>query len=211
MNFNTLIDTVLIKTGKWADTALRGYVTTELGLVQKQLEQAPELPWFLFREQTLSVSTSATALPAGFIRFEEDSCFVNYSNADGTLIWPEPLDLQSFRDYATNFTTTGNIEAYALTSAQILVTPTPVSAVTLTLHAAFADTAPSDAASTNLWATHAEDVLIYNTASRIASDILQDGELSSTLDQRAKVAWDLLKRHSLARKLAHLNFAKGDD
>ena len=53
--------------------------------------------------------------------------------------------------------------------------------------------------------------LSHATASRIASDILQDGELSSTLDQRAKVAWDLLKRHSLARKIAHLNFAKGDD
>lgn len=211
MNFNAMIDTILAKTGRWGDTTLRALVLGELVSVQAQLEQAPELPWFLFREQTLSVSSAATALPTGFIRFEEDSCFVNYTNSEGALVWPAPLQLSDFRDYAAASASQSYPQAYAITSTQILVAPVPESEIILTFHAAFSDVAPTDAAVTNLWATHASDVLVYNTGSRVASDILQDAELSSTLDQRAKVAWDVLKRHSLARKIAHLNFAKGDD
>lgn len=212
MNFDILLSQVAAVTGNWTDSALRAQALVELQSVQRELEHAPHLPWFLWREQSFAVSASATAtnLPTGFIRFDQDYSYVRQVYEDAT-VFVHPLSLEKFQEYAQGQTAADTIAAYTLTSTQILTSPPVAVEVTLYMNAAFADTTPADSATTNLWATHAEDVLKYRTASRVAGTYLQDFDLESRLEQRAAAAWDVLKKFSQARMLEWQDAVKGDD
>lgn len=214
MNFNTILDQIASKTGNWADSTLRAVALADLQLVQDELEKASDLPWFLYREQsiTIAATTTATNLPTGFIRFDSEFSYLKQT-VDNRAKFVIPLPMEKFVEYAAWANSTADrIVAYALTSTQLLSAPALVSDVDLSIYAAFKDsTIPSDAASTNLWATHAPQVLIYETAARVAGEHLQDYDLAARLNMRAQAAWTVLKTHSDAYKYSHLDWVMGGE
>lgn len=212
MNFNSMLDSILQKIGQWTDTAIRARALEELVLVQHEMELAPELPWFLWQEEAVVVTggTASTALPGDFLRLDRDYSYIRLTHEDSTRFL-SPLSVELFQEYSVGRDVGNTPLVYAISGFNLLTAPVVATNVTLYVQAAWADTVPTDAAATNLWATHAPNVLIYHTASRLASDHLQDFQLADMLEQRFRASWDVVKRASIARKIEHLDFAKGDD
>lgn len=214
MNFDIMLNNIVSKVGNWTDAALRAKILTEMQLVQEEMELAPVLPWFLWDEKDVTINASATTgtLPTGFIRLDKEFSYVRYVAADGKTAFLSPLNTEQYREYAEGLPAADDILAYSLTATQIIVAPAPLTGKTLKMFCAVKDpTVPVDSATTNLWATHAPNVLLYHTASRVASDLLQDYAQAERLETRFRSAWEVLKRDSYARMSEYLDAVKGDD
>lgn len=208
MNGNAAIDVILARIGRWGATDLRASALVELNMVQQEYEHGPLLPWFLFVQKTAAVllGTNSVALPAGFIRFEEDSSAAWYVDADGIRQF---LEIVGFQTLIEQGLADGVPTACAIAD-ELYVYPSPESDTTVTVLAAYKDSAITDAAATNLWLTNLSYLLVAKTALRMAQSYLQDFELAKSLTPLAQEAEMRAARFITARQVARTDVVKGE-
>lgn len=208
MNGNAALDLVLQRIGRWGEAALRATALSEMQLVQQEYEQGPNLPWFLAQTKTASVSAGASdvALPAGFIRFDDDDGLV-YFDLNGTRYFPEIVLLQHLRGQPS---VEADVPRAVAPGDKLYLFPGSSTAITLNIVACYSDALPADAASTNLWLTHASYVLVAKTAFRMAQAHLQDFELASSIAQQVQEAEQRLANFTVARRYSRVDLVKGE-
>jgi len=208
MNGNAALDLVLQRIGRWGETALRATALSEMQLAQQEYEQRPNLPWFLEQTKTASVNAGASdlALPAGFIRFDDDGGAV-YFDIGTTRYFPEIVLLQHLREQPPADV---DIPRAVAPGDKLYLFPGTSSAITLNICACYSDSLPADAASSNLWLLHAPYVLIAKTAFRMAQAHLQDFELASSIAQQVQEAEQRLANFTVARRHSRVDLVKGE-
>lgn len=208
MNGNAALDLVLQRIGRWGEAALRATALAEMQLVQQEYEQGPNLPWFLVQTKTASVAEGASdvTFPAGFMRFDDDDGLV-YFDVETTRYFPDIVLLQHLRGQAP---TSVDLPRAVAPGDKLYLFPGSSTALTLHIVACYADALPVDAASTNLWLTHASYVLIAKTAFRMAQAHLQDFELASSLAQQVQEAEQRLANFTTARRYSRVDLVKGE-
>lgn len=150
---------------------------TALQQVQRELEEAAFLPWFL-RTEVASISTTAdeerVPLPSDFLRETEDTALWYYkaSNAaDKRWILLKRGDIETLRyEYQD---TTGEPEAYSKDQAYFRIKPTPNAVYTLKMGSYFAKDAVLTSNIENKWLTHAP-FLMLGKAGQIVATAVRD-------------------------------------
>ena len=208
MNGNVALDLVLQRIGRWGEAALRATALSEMQLAQQEYEQGPNLPWFLEQTKTANVNAGASdvALPAGFIRFDDDGGAV-YFDIDTTRYFLEIVLLQHLREQPP---ADADIPRAVAPGDKLYLFPGSSTDITLNIVACYSDALPADAASTNLWLTHASYVLIAKTAFRMAQTHLQDFELASSIAQQVQEAEQRLANFTVARRYSRVDLVKGE-
>lgn len=176
---------------------------------QVELEESPELPWFLKNEALSGLSTIANVetvtLPSDFIReYEDDALWLFDTTAAASDQWT-PLvkdDLQFLRAALPG---TGKPEAYYLGVSSFFIKPTPDAVYTLKFIYYARDVILSTDVQ-NKWLQYAHDLMIGMAGKKIAAptrDSVAYGEFEK-LEQigRARVLGDTTARNVENRRLA---------
>ena len=208
MNGNAALDLVLQRIGRWGEAALRATALTEMQQVQVEYEQGPNLPWFLFDVKTASLAAGASdvAFPAGFIRFDDDDGFAYFDLGDTRHL----LEIVLLAHLRLQPPTPPSIPRALASGDKLYLFPGTSDPLVLNIYAAYSDSLPVDAASTNKWLTNAAYVLVAKTAFRMAQTHLQDFELASSIAQQVQEAEQRLSTFTIARRYARVDLVKGE-
>lgn len=172
---------------------------------QVELEQLPELPWFLITEVS-SIATvsgeSRVPIPADFIREvprDEDGglfWFDSTAAVDEQWIELEKIGLNTLRNaYQSK---SGPPEAYALDALYYRIGPTPDDAYTLKQ----VYYAKDDVLSTNIenkWLLHAAQLMIGRAGQKVAAPV-RDPAAQAEFQRLEAQGMDLLLRENVARQ-----------
>lgn len=155
-------------------TSIATRILNEMILAQSILEHGETLPWFLLQNSHTStvVSTQTVSLPTGHLRdYKNGSLWI--PDDSGKLQPLEPHEVLDALCYDANGgfdDNTGKPTDYALFGSKWYLFPSPDAIYTLWYFAYIADTVLTgvDANETNLWLTHAPDILIAAAGERTA-------------------------------------------
>ena len=187
--------------------ALDSQIITELQAAQIEMEATPELPWFLLKYDsalTMTASTATSAVPSDFV-LEDDYGGMfgidTVSNSATKRIVKKDFDTLQGKKTAF-FNDADFPEFYALQNATFYWYPTPDKAYTYALWYYRADpTTISAGGVTNLWLTHAPNVL-YNLAGFNIARYLRFPEVASLFEADYRAAHGQLIAKNEARRQA---------
>lgn len=208
---------VLLQARLGKRTDLAAVAMLEMQLAQLECEKEPTLPWFLEQEYTTSFTTTTdvetVSLPSTFIvESEEGGLYYQDTSITSPDQWKEVKKdgLATIRDYYRD-AVTGKPEKYAKVNTTLYFRPIPDAAYALKIYGYFQDTVPSTGGATNLWLTHAPDLLIAKTGERLASRHMQNPELAKMFLSEYSLARSLLVRDTERRLHANRQYSMGDD
>lgn len=174
-----------------SDTTLQAIATTEVLLIQQELEQSQTLPWYLLATTTLTVTanTATVSVPTDFLREtneDEGALFWN----DTTVTPAEKIRLRK-AEYAFlvdkyRGASAGTPEMYALVGSSFITFPTSNVNGTCELGYYAATTTLGASGSTNVWTTYSPSLVVAALAEKLAGEYIQD----YPLEQRHKAVKD---------------------
>ena len=209
MNKQSAMSIVSTKIGNRSHLIENGTIANQLYLSQIALEDKAFLPWFLIKRQTPTTvaSTQNVAFPTDYIRLDEDTRFkikvdsalypLCLSDEDTlTAEWPKESEGRPTHFYQDN--------------TDFWLYPTPDKAYDLNYRAYIRDTSVFDLndTETNLWLTHAANLLIARTAMVLAKN-LQNPKLAEALSAEYQEAKNDLIGADTARRVAGRDIIKG--
>ena len=221
MNGNTALDLVMARLVRSSDTSLRATARAEMNnLMHTALEMGPMPMWFLLDQDTsvsTAVGTETVAMPAGFLRFDDNlevgGVFLYDTDITGPDKWVR-LDRSGFnkmQDFYGDEDATGVPGVYDIVVDTAYLRPIPDGVYQLNVWGYFADSDVADAATTNLWLTHAADLLIATTAELLARVYLRNAELAVAMQEDIKRATIRLATANTAFMESMKMRAMGDD
>lgn len=179
---------------------------------QRELEQRPELPWFLISEYTYRDTVAdeeRIALPTGYIRGVEDDqlWYYNESATDEEDVWTalRKGDVQYLR---RAYPGTGTPKAYAELGAYFRIFPTPDDTYRLK-HLFYQKDDVLDSNIENKWLANVPDLLIGAAGQKVADD-LHNAEAVTLFAKREQRGMALLSNLSEAREHANQSYLMGD-
>lgn len=194
----------LIENRLGSRTGLTARIVAEANLVQSHtLEKGDFLPWFLINAQYVStaVGDESVEVPSGFLR-EYDEGGIWVENDDGS--WTQ-LEKDSYDTLAADTDLTEDLGVpthYALAGGDIYLFPAVETAGRIKVLGYYADTLLSAVTdTTNLWLTHAAD-LMAALAGRNVAAFLRDGEMLQLFAAEAQAAKARLITDTVARAQA---------
>ena len=188
-------------------SSLNAQIIVELQTAQIDLEQRPELPWFLLNYAdtlTMTVSTASSAVPSDFLMEDDYGGIFGIDTGDSSATKRVvKKDFDTLQGRKTAFFSTNNFpEFYALQNASFYWYPTPDAAYTYALWYYRQDpTTIVAAGATNLWLTNAPDVL-YNLAGWNIARYLRFPEAVPFFEADFKVAFAQMMAKTEARRQA---------
>ena len=200
------VDTIGYRLGNRTD--LDDRIAAEIRLAQVELEQGPDLPWFLVSEvayATTSAGEERLGLPSDFLREYEEGCLWLY-DADQSIPWIQ-LGKESLEDLraATEqelIDPSGAPTHYAVSGGYFRLFPTPDDTYTIKMvYYKKATTLTADA-DTNDWLTNAPEVLISEAGLKMAAHI-KDASAMQAFQMTYDRAWNRLQLANAERK--HVN------
>ncbi|MBM3272838.1 hypothetical protein FJY94_06270 [Candidatus Kaiserbacteria bacterium] len=221
MNGNTALDIIMDRLAR-TSTDMRASALREMNLLMHtKLEKGPSPPWFLLQDKQASMVTvngqEYVALPSGFIRFDDDNEVGGLFLYDSAITGPDKWKALTRSGYnkMQNYyygEDSGSVpEAYDLVMERVYLRPVPDAVYQLRILAYFADVDCVDAASTNLWLTHADDVLVAETAGHMARVHLRNPELAQSIEADRQAARDRVYRAHVAFIESMKSREMGDD
>ena len=171
MNRDALVARIKLNLGFISGTAFDADIVTSLQQVQEELEREPELPWFLkkaFTGLATVADTKTVAVPNDFIRlFTSDQMFMRNSENEETPVLQDEEGFLRIRYPISE--DTGTPQGFAIVNGQFRFYPTPDAVYTIQGTYFAKDAVLSSGATTNLWSTHLEEVLIGKAGFILAS------------------------------------------
>lgn len=195
-------------------------IVSEMKLAQIRLEHKAELPWFLLAPLEVTIAAvaspnrSITALPAGFLRWDEEEPNALYITYDGggaitsstAIAFKSSAELQSNTDYL-GYATSPSYWSYV--GRNLILLPNPTVGAKLRIASCYqADVSLDTDATTNNWLTHTPDLLILETALKFATR-LRDAELTNLLSRDLVEARNDMLAFSEAHRLTGGEYYKG--
>lgn len=197
--------------GSRTDADLDTIIPVEMTQAQFELENSGEPPWFLLTDDVdlATVANQRYVNPPADFLLESDDNKIWYIDSSGG---QNKLDKGEF-DASLEYwgADTGAPAGYALLGTRFELFPLPDAVYTLRLKYYAADTTPSTLAvgATNLWLTHAPDLLLARTGRRMAT-YLRDSELVKVFSGEEMVAQNRIMVLSAARIEVNRSRSKGD-
>ena len=198
MNVKKAIDRLMGRLGNRTSPSLRASCVEEMTLVQEQLEQAPELPWFIedeWADALTEVNEPRIPLPTDFLREIEDRNLVLVRD-DGTLKDLRRMNYDEMEvEYPRN-SSPGEPEAYTYRGEYIELRPTPDREYTIAFPSYYSrQPAPVDVeTSENKWFKNVPDLLIAMTGVVMAGQYVKDAELVALFSAQQTSAENRLVR-----------------
>jgi hypothetical protein len=202
-------------------TGLDTLILAELNAAQElKLEKAAFFPWFLFKdEQTLVTvpNQEYVALPVDFLGFDEEVGGLYYDDASGASdLWsPVAKDLYAdFKERYREISVSSGESAPAvfdIIGTRLYLRPIPTAQQTLRLLYAQKQLPIENAATTNLWLTHAHDWLLGEAGMMLAAFQTQNPELGSLFATMATAGKQRCSHETTARREAGRQAAMGED
>lgn len=210
MNLADAQSVVSSKLGKRDHLITNGTIDNELFLTQNALEEGAFLPWFLKSTLTLTAvaSTATIAIPTGFIREDDESVMKIVVSGKQYPIFKASEDFLIAEWQSESEAQPKN---YYLDATDFVLYPTPEKTYTIKLRAYMKDTSIlgfANTSVTNLWLTHAGNVMVTRTAMVLAKN-LQNPSLAKALQSEYQEAMRQLIGADTARSVAARDIIKG--
>lgn len=227
MNGSAALDLVMNRLGRRTNTELRAALILEMALVQEVQEGGPIKYWFqraLDTSLTTTANSELVTLPSNFLAFDEDWGAVYVMDPDST--YPDPyikLQKDIYSDMQERFVNDDGSDSAQLPerwapigknssgSHQIALRAIPQDTFNLKILYYASDSAPTDAATTNLWLTNAADLLIAETGIVAAGQYVNDKSALAVFAEQAKRARERLWQRNEDLKHAELNYVMGEN
>jgi len=213
------LDQIMARLARTGDTTLRAQALIEMVQLQRVLEKGTFQPWFLFTDDTTTYSTAAntesvTLTIGTFIRLEEESGGVWWK--DTTITTPDQwveIKRKPFTFLKAEYEgeDASTPKYYDYIGTKLYFRPIPDAIYNLRVMGYAHDSAPTDAAATNLWLTHADQWLVSAVTAIMASTYLQNTDLGNTQSNLAEGHRKQVYRDTEARKHMGQDYQMGDD
>lgn len=216
MNRGTAIATIAYRLGNRTD--LNTKILSEMDLIQSTLLEQPgalvgDFPWFLLSEMSSSetnVGDERLEVPSNMLaEYDQGTLWLYDSTLDDP--WVE-LIKDDYDFLKAQNLGSGKPTHYALVGKYFRLAPIPDAIYPAKMLFWKSDTLPSALANdsaTNLWLTHAPDLLIAETAQVMALGHLQNMQLAMAFGAQAKQARDRLANQTATRKFANRRLVMG--
>lgn len=193
-------------------SGLEERIRAELNLLQTiGLEKAQELPWFLTAtdDTLVTVADSKTvAVPADFLReLAEGEGSLWLTDADGDIVLLKKDDF-TYLHNSSWLDDSGQPTHCALVGTNFYLFPTPDAVFSLKLFYYASDDIVTVDGNTNLWLTHAADLIVAQVGSTLARH-LRDYEAGKLFEQELGIAQRRLRDESMARAQAGMSVFMG--
>lgn len=222
MTRDEAVDIIMKRLGNRTDTSLRDDIIAEMVVTQATLlEGGPWLPWFLIKQDTLSLSADAysVALPTDFLQEWEDGGLYHFDASASSGSNPWTLLIRDDWDVIENTyanTTTGKPTHYDIVGNNILVAPTADVAYTLyyryfgaddTLEGTYGDANNVE----NEWLKYAQDWFMGEVGVVIAGQYLQSDTMLKIFSVQAQIGRNRVRALDISRAESNKRRAMGDD
>lgn len=207
MTRSEAVSLIMLRLGK--RTGLETEIVLELKQAQKDLEQAPALPWFLIKESvglTTSAGSRVVVLPSDFLR-ESTTTKAWITTSDGVQLLHKE-DYDALRGIAAEDESYLEAWYYALVGKNLYIFPEPDSAMAIEMFYFAADDELIADATENDWLTYASSVLVSLTGYRVART-LRDQEAMQMFQQDYQQGLAELTGSTIARGEAAMNSIMG--
>jgi len=183
-------------------TVMDSTLLTELKLAQIKAERSPELPWFLFLEETTTttIDEPRVELPTGFLRETEESHYFVVTTT-GEYIALKKEDLATLRSKYED-EESGLPEYYAILGSYLWCYPKPDAEYTVSMHYASKDSTLATGDSGNLWSTYYPDLLI-GLAGQSACTAFRALDIKPRFDEMAALAAQQIITDNVAREMTN--------
>lgn len=218
MTPNAMVNMIKARLANSNDSTLDSLIIDVANLVQERLEQSQELPWFLFADTnvdgtnlTTVASTETVALPADFIREDEENeyvLFVQDTTAADTWV---PLIRESYNKAKALRTGEGRPEYYEILGTNLYLRYIPDAAYTLRLLYFKRDDDIVAGTTENLWMKYAADWVLAETGLIMASDYVVMPAIAQHFREEAQRAQMHTYRETVARQEAGYMRSMGED
>lgn len=220
MDGNKAIDLIMQRLGNRKQQNLRDACLVSMELVQSELEQDAFHPWFLETEIVggafaTVAGVESVAMPTNFLAVDDDFGQLYVFNSEITTgdQWQKVVR-GTWNNIVEKYAEKGPAalpEMYDFVGMAIYFRPIPDQVVPLRLFCYIRDSAPVDAAVTNLWLTHAPDLLINKTGEYMATYHTRDGVVAGEFRRDAQRAQQkLFQNHELRRHTGRV-YQMGDE
>lgn len=207
----------LIKQGLGFRSDLDTEIVTQMRSQQEEvLEQGSTLPWFLIstvQDLTTVADTETLAIPSDFLLEVEEAALWFFDSGQDTGSQWRQMPKAFLDEIKTDATATwsdliiGAEPAYALVNKLFYFSPVPDAANTLKFMYYAQDTQLTSNI-TNLWLTHAADLLMAQTGLAMAEDTEND-KAAAKFQQRLIIAVDRITRENEVRAHTNIRYIMG--
>ena len=213
MNTKAALDLLMKRLGNRTAPGLRVSCLEEMVVAQEQLEQAPELPWFLKSERVITsteIGERRLALPPDFIREVED--FNLEISEDGVTY--DDLGRENYDEVQVRIDRNaepGKPDSYYFRGNYVILRPTPDKEYFVRWPTYYAKQDPpvDDIANENLWFKHVPDLVMAMAGAIVSGLHIKDPALVTQFLTMQKSAEDRLVRLITAKEEENRDRAMG--
>lgn len=208
MNVKQSLDILMRRLGNRTAPGLRSACLDEMTAFQTlELEQAPELPWFIITEMTSGTAKAnerRVKLPIDFLREVEGAPF-EYVDADGEAHEVRKGDYSDLQDtYGTE--DTGPPERYDFRGDYVVLFPIPDQDYVVRFPEGYYARQPVPEDSTdseNAWFKNVADLVMATAGLRVSTNILKDADLITAFSSDVAKAENRMVRIITAKEEAN--------
>ncbi|MGW8182209.1 MAG: phage adaptor protein [bacterium] len=212
MTPNDMITLIKLRLASSNDSNLDTTIITVANLVQERLQQAPELPWFLFVDTNVVgtnlstvASTETVALPSNFLREDEDHEYVLFvQDTDEDDPWVQ-LTKDDYSVIKARYTGTGQPTHYDILGSYLYLRKIPDAVYTLRLLYRKKDSVIAAGTTENLWMTNVSDWILAETGKVVAETVVPMPSIAAAfgkeaMEAKVRVMNDTVARNEAARR-----------
>ena len=198
------------------DDSLDTIIITLANVAQERLEQAPELPWFLFTDTNVAgtnlatvASTETVALPSDFIREFEDNdsvLFVQDTSEDDPWV---PLTHDDYAAIKANLTGTGQPSYYDLLGSYLYLRKIPDAVYTLRLLYMAKEDPIVTGTTVNAWMLNASDWVMAEVGLMLTTSVVPMPSIAKTFQGELAIAKKRVMDETVARREASMRRMMG--